>query len=154
MSDPPTRLYSDLSWHGFLRRYVAASFGLNLFWEFAQLPLYTLWHGGSADALVFAPLHCTAGDVFIASLTLLGSILILGNSQWPRQSYVAVATATVVAGLAYTVYSEWLNVYVRTSWGYSDLMPVVLGLGLSPILQWLLIPTAVFAYLSQREQTH
>ena len=50
----------------------------------------------------------------------------------------------MLGGLAYTVFSEWLNVEVRRSWAYSDLMPVLppLGTGLSPVLQWVVIPSA------------
>jgi hypothetical protein len=152
MSPPATPLHSMLPWRGFFLRYVCATFGLNLIWEMAQLPLYTIWKQGSFAELTFAVVHCTLGDVIIACLTLLGSVLCLGNSQWPRERYVNVAAATVAAGLAYTGYSEWLNVYVRKSWAYSDLMPKVMGLGLSPLLQWVIIPTAAFAYLSQRPQ--
>jgi len=45
-------------------------------------------------------------------------------------------------GAAYTVYSEWLNTGVRMAWAYSELMPVVpgIGTGLSPLLQWLVLP--------------
>ncbi len=50
----------------------------------------------------------------------------------------------IALGVAYTGFSEWLNVYLRRSWAYSDWMPLIpLGghrIGLSPILQWLLVP--------------
>ncbi len=48
----------------------------------------------------------------------------------------------MLAGLAYTVFSEWLNVNVRRSWAYSDLMLILppFGTGLSPVLQWLVVP--------------
>jgi hypothetical protein len=152
MSDPSNSLHSSLPWHGFLRRYVAATFALNLIWEFAQLPLYALWKSGSAGALVTSPLHCTVGDAMIATLVLIVALLILGNSRWPQDRYGVVATAAVALGFTYTVYSEWMNVYVRKSWGYSELMPTVVGIGVSPLLQWLIIPTAVFAYLRDRER--
>ena len=37
----------------------------------------------------------------------------------------AVWLVTLLLAIAYTVYSEWLNVNVRRSWAYSDLMPTV-----------------------------
>ena len=51
-------------------------------------------------------------------------------------------TAAIMIGITYTVFSEWLNVEVRRSWSYSPAMPVLpwLGAGLSPILQWLVVP--------------
>ena len=140
---------SNLTWHSFLLRYVAAIAALNLFWEFAQLPFYTLWRNGSVNDLVFAPLHCTLGDVFIGSLALLAAVLILGNSQWPLERYRCVAAGAVLIGLIYTCYSEWVNVYIRKSWAYSDLMPLIptLKIGLIPFSQWLIIPCTVLAYL-------
>ena len=40
------------------------------------------------------------------------------------------------------MFSEWLNVVVRQTWAYSDLMPIVpvIGTGLSPLLQWMAVP--------------
>jgi hypothetical protein len=55
-----------------------------------------------------------------------------------------VGMLAIAFGLAYTGFSEWLNVYARRSWAYSDLMPVIpfagYRIGLSPILQWILVP--------------
>ena len=41
-------------------------------------------------------------------------------------------------------FSEWLNLVIRKSWQYSELMPVVpiVDVGLSPLLQWVLLPPA------------
>ena len=57
---------------------------------------------------------------------------------------------TVAAGLAYTVFSERLNIEVRRSWAYSDLMPVLppVGTGLAPLLQWLVVPAAALWWAS------
>lgn len=34
---------------------------LNLLWEIAQLPLYTIYEEGEPAAIAFAVAHCTAG---------------------------------------------------------------------------------------------
>ncbi len=49
---------------------------------------------------------------------------------------------TIGLGIAYTFFSEWLNVSIRQSWAYSDLMPVVpiIGTGISPVAQWIFLP--------------
>jgi hypothetical protein len=54
-----------------------------------------------------------------------------------------VYVAVLAFGVGYTIYSEWLNVSVRGTWAYSDLMPVVpiIRTGLTPLLQWLVVPT-------------
>ncbi len=49
-------------------------------------------------------------------------------------------------GVVYTAFSEWLNLVVRQSWAYSPLMPVIGGIGLTPLLQWLVIPPLAFRF--------
>ena len=49
--------------------------------------------------------------------------------------------------MAYTAWSEWYNVYRAGSWGYTASMPLIFGIGLSPLLQWLILPPVlVLAY--------
>jgi hypothetical protein len=57
----------------------------------------------------------------------------------------------IALGLAYTIFSEWLNVSVVKSWTYSDLMPLIppLGTGLTPILQWIIVPLLTWASADQ-----
>lgn len=103
------------SWLRFLRLYAAYSAVTHLAWEVVQLPLYMLWQTAPASELVFAVLHCTAGDLIIASVALLLALLALGNSAWPTQGFIGVAVTAIAIGVGYTAYSEWLNVYVRQS---------------------------------------
>ena len=73
----------DPRWLGSLRRYVLASAGLHLVWEILQLPLYTIWWEPFSKQS-FAVLHCTAGDVMIASLSLLSAPVLIGKPDWPQ----------------------------------------------------------------------
>lgn len=118
----------------------------NLAWESAHIPLYTIWHDGTAGEIVFAIVHCTAGDVMIAGAALLGAVLVAGRRVWPHGCHGRVAALAVAGGVLYTVFSEWLNTTVQASWAYTPLMPTlpVLGTGLSPLLQWIVIPLAAF----------
>jgi hypothetical protein len=60
--------------------------------------------------------------------------------------------AFIVVSLAYTIYSEWLNVFVRKSWAYSDILPVIplFGTGLTPVLQWIVVPVIAWRLARQR----
>jgi hypothetical protein len=131
-----------------LRIYLTAVAVANLIWEALQLPLYTIWQTGTLQTQAFAIVHCTIGDVIIASCVLTIALVLTGDGEWPQKRFRRVAILAILLGLAYTVFSEWLNVVVRASWAYSDLMPVMtafgLRVGLSPLLQWLVIPTAAF----------
>jgi hypothetical protein len=120
----------------------------NLLWEVGHVPLYTLWVEGTWGEIAYAVLHCTVGDVMIASICLLLSLAVIGRSAWPRARFGAVALATILMALSYTVFSEWLNTEVRGSWAYREAMPRLPGLdiGLTPILQWIVVPVLAFRW--------
>ena len=126
----------------------------NLVWEIAQLPLYTIWHDATPSKVAFAVLHCTAGDVLIASGSLLGALLLWGNARWPAERYWAVAAIAILGGVAYTMFSEWLNTTVRGAWAYTSSMPrlPVVGTGLTPLAQWLVVPTTAFWWTRRRRR--
>lgn len=130
-------------WPRALRRYILASAVLHLAWEVVQLPLYSIWSEPISKS-AFAVVHCTLGDVMIAGLTLLTALAVLGTSDWPRSRTRAVWLLLLTLGVGYTVYSEWLNVRVKGNWSYTEMMPVIplLGTGLTPLLQWIVVPTA------------
>ncbi|MFN0217386.1 MAG: hypothetical protein ACKVP4_01085 [Hyphomicrobium sp.] len=121
----------------------------HLAWETLQLPLYTIWSSAARWEIAFAVIHCTVGDIMIASSALIAAILVGRFWSWPCRDWKRVAVLTIIFGLSYTAYSEWFNVYVRYAWAYSASMPVVriggIELGLSPLLQWLIVPSVALA---------
>ena len=129
-----------------MRRYFVAIGIGNFFWEGAQLPLYTIWYEGSAREIAFAVLHCTGGDILIASAALLLALLTVANGRWPHDKFVTVAATAILGGIAYTIFSEWLNTEIRGSWAYTDLMPQLplIGTGIAPLAQWIVVPLAAF----------
>jgi len=133
---PGARRFRALCW------YAGLITGANLVWETAQLPFYGLWRDGSPDAIAFAILHCTAGDVLIAMTSELIALLVTGRSSWPAAGAARTGLVATAIGVIYTVFSEWLNVSVRGSWTYAPAMPVLppLGTGLLPVLLWLVLP--------------
>lgn len=88
---------------------------------------------------------CTArlAMPMIAGLPLLVALALFARAPWPSGSAARVYAASLAFGVGYTIY-EWLNTGVRRgSWAYTGLMPVVpvIGTGLAPLMQWLLVPT-------------
>jgi hypothetical protein len=122
--------------------YMAVILVANLIWETLQLPLYTIWTTGTARDKAFAVIHCTLGDALIALSTLILALVSVGTKNWPDERHNLVLAVAIILGVGYTIFSEWLNIVVRTSWAYSSLMPVVpvIGTGLAPLMQWILIP--------------
>lgn len=133
-----------------MRAYVAWLVPAMLAWEIAQLPLYTLWRDGAPGAIAFAVLHCSLGDALIGVAAFAWALLLVGAPDWPASGFRRVLAGTLAIGVAYTVYSEWLNVEIRQAWAYTEAMPRLpwLGTGLAPLLQWVLVPP--FALLAAR----
>ena len=129
-------------WLWALRRYIAVSAIGHLTWEFLHMPLYTIWEEGTTDEIVFAAIHCTGGDILIALAVLTTGLVLAGDEGWPFVRHREVALMTIVLGVSYTVFSEWLNINVREAWAYSPSMPTIpyLGTGLTPTAQWIVVP--------------
>jgi hypothetical protein len=136
------------AWLRGLRVYLVTIAIGNLVWEGLHLPLYTIWSTGTLREQAFAVAHCTLGDLSIALSTLTLALVLAGGHGWPRERFWPVAVLTVIFGVGYTMFSEWLNVVVRASWAYSERMPVIslfgLHIGLSPFLQWIVVPAVAF----------
>lgn len=136
----------SVDWLTALRRYIIVVAIANLLWEFAHIPLYTIATTGTVNEIIFAAVHCTGGDVLIALSCIFLALFLAGDQSWPTKRPRTVATLSILFGVVYTKFSEWLNVSVRKAWAYSDLMPVIpfTETGLSPVLQWIVIPLVGF----------
>lgn len=136
-------------WLALLWRYIALILAMNLAWEVAQVPLYTIWTEGSAREIAFAVVHCTGGDAVIALVSLTVALSLVRPSRWPAEGFAQVLLSATFIGIIVTIVSEWLNVDVLRNWAYSERMPVVprLGTGLAPLLQWVLIPPLCMVWL-------
>src|SRR3546814_18020732 len=79
-------------------------------------------------------------------MTLLGALILAGDPRWPQARFHTVAALAILGGLAYTIFSEWLNTEIRGSWAYADAMPQLplVGAGLSPLAQWIVVPLLAF----------
>jgi len=93
--------------------------------------------------------------VLIAAATYLIAAAPLRNARWIDARRLAGGAVAIVAGISYTTLSEWLNVSVRGSWAYAPVMPQLFGIGLAPLLQWLVVPAATLYMLRARDRgTH
>jgi len=121
----------------------ASAFFLNFFWEMAQSPLYEDINRKSYSEILLSRLHCTLGDVLI----LLGAYWIVtwwaGDRYWVIDFRVRDVMVFTVLGLGYT--SEWVNIDIRSAWGYAAAMPRVpwISTGLAPLIQWLFLPPLI-----------
>jgi hypothetical protein len=99
------------AWAGF-------AFALNLVWEIAQLPLYTIYSTGTLKEIAFALAHCTVGDVLTAVSSFILGLIATRRPDWPVSRPLLGGMVAMLFGLAYTAFSEWQNVYQTGSWSY------------------------------------
>ena len=135
-------------WLRVLRRYLLFIALGNMLWELMQMPGFADWNEASWKWIAFIVVMGTLGVILIAATSLVLVLVIIGDESWPaqRSSYWRVAALATLAGVAYTTYSEWRHAVVLHHWRYSARMPLVpiFGVGLFPLLQWILIPPIAF----------
>lgn len=116
------------------------AFVTNFVWEMLQAPLYVgmtqlpWWRGAAVCALA------TVGDVVITLVAYAGATA-GRNRWWLLRPSIRRVTLYLAVGLVVTLVFEVVNVYVTHRWSYASAMPLMLGIGLSPIAQWLILPT-------------
>jgi hypothetical protein len=133
--------------------WILITLALHLAWEILQLRYYTIWNHGNYQTIASAVLHCTLGDGLISAALWFAAGALLRNWRWLCADIWRGGMLVWPLGLAYTAWSEWRNVYVLGSWQYADMMPLLAGIGLLPLLQWILVPPIswlLFRHLATR----
>ena len=121
----------------------ALAFVLNLTWEIGHVRLYTIWAAADGMSVAWALLHCSVGDVMIALALFALAGIVLRRADWPASRPWTGGAIVVIGAIAFTAWSEWYNVYRAGNWGYTASMPLIFGIGLSPLLQWIILPPAM-----------
>ena len=126
-------------------------FLLNFVWEFWQVPLY----GEIPDAPHWEAVKtctlATFGDVVIVLVAFWTAAGLARDRHWVAHPAAGVVAAFVAVGVSITLAAEYLATEVWDRWSYGDLMPIIpgLGIGASPVLQWIVVPLALIP-LSRR----
>ena len=123
---------------------------VNYLWELVQTPLYEgmddfsrmLWHC----------LVASLGDGLLVLLIFGVGWLMTGRRDWFISPGVRGYALMLATGLVIAVVVEWVAVRIAGQWDYNDGMPVVplLGVGLAPIAQMLLLPPLIFHLVARR----
>lgn len=128
------------------------SFLLHLAWEYWQVPFFRgmadqpHWVGVKACTLA------TLGDAGIALSAFWATAIVAKNRSWivwPNRRDIAIFLGV---GVLVTILFEALATGLLQRWAYSDTMPrvPVIGTGLLPLLQWLVIPLIVIWFVRRQ----
>jgi hypothetical protein len=120
-------------------------------WEFTQSPFFEDISQDLNDIILFR-LHCTLGDVIILFEIAAVLFLIRWTWKWILHPKLGDYLLFTLMGITYTAFSEYVNVYVRGSWGYSDMMPILplIEVGVIPLIQWLVLPSIILTITSRQ----
>jgi hypothetical protein len=139
-TEPPVKLRSILD---VLELNVAIfALLLNFPWEFLQAPLFKNMVSAPHWSAVKACGLATLGDAMIALVAFWSVAAVVRSRRWILQPTPRQIAGFVGVGLLITVVAERLGTGPLHRWAYAPAMPVmpILGVGLSPILQWLALP--------------
>lgn len=122
--------------------FLALTVALHFLWEIAQAPLFSSMRELSFAQAFLVCLRATFGDVVLGSAAYLVIALASQNLRWGSQPGGGRLAAFSLVGVAATIALE-LHATGTGRWIYADSMPrlPLLGVGLSPVLQWIIVPS-------------
>ena len=127
---------------------------LNFPWETLQAPLFVGMGEAPYSEAIRGCLRATLGDVVIMLLAYWIVSLTIRNRRWVLAPRAAHLTGFIALGVLITAVIEWLATrgHWIGSWSYSAGMPVVpgVGIGLSPLLQWVIVPPLVVWFVRRQ----
>ena len=125
------------------------AFLLNFAWELGHYSLYKgfVYDGPHVAFLGLASL----ADTIMAGLLYFGFALIYKDGSWIQRLTVSRTTWLILAGGLGAATSEMAHLSAG-NWAYTDRMPLVFGIGLTPLPQFSMLPLLVYRlglYLSK-----
>jgi hypothetical protein len=127
------------------------AFLVNYPWEFLQAPWYQAmsemphWEGVKFCS------WAAVGDGLLA-IVAFWAVALFRSRGWLRRPTPGTIAGFTAIGLALTIAVEWLatDVWGRWSYGADMLTMPLLGTGLAPFLQWLLLPPLVVGIVARQ----
>lgn len=126
----------------FLSLFFLFSFLLNFVWEVTQAPLYTATGLGTRNIAPFIAIRwwVSFGDAFTILAAYLITSVIFRNKRWIAETILGPWVVFFSGLVAWQAGVEYFSVYVWHRWAYGAFMPTIFGIGISPLLQMLILP--------------
>lgn len=118
------------------------SFLLHFVWEMWQIPFFLAIPNDPHWAGVAACTQATFGDAGISLVAFWCVAAMTRSRRWILDPSPSQVAGFVAVGLAITIIFEALATGPMERWTYSPSMPTlpILGTGIVPLIQWLLLP--------------
>lgn len=111
------------------------AFLINFLWESIHaIFLYTCCLNMRAPEFVRLISYASLIDsVIISGLFII--ISFISGPYWIKNTRKKEAFIFIISALIVAIWIEYRGVYLLQKWQYSDLMPIIFGIGLSPMIQ-------------------
>ncbi len=128
------------------------SYLLHFQWELFQLPLFSGFNNVNYYDVIFHCTKATFGDVIIAIVAFFLASIFVRSRRWILEKNSTARGVFLFTGILITIGFEVLATGPLNRWEYAETMPIipVLGVGVSPVAQWIFIPMLV-VWFSQRQ---
>jgi hypothetical protein len=131
--------------------FIFFSYILNATWEWTQSPFF-IDTTSDLNTIVWYRIHCSLGDTLILLIGFTLISLYHKGIQWVYHPKAGDYLILILLGFFYTFLSEYLNVYVRHAWPYSQYMPLMpfTHIGIIPLVQWIILPPTIL-FITNRQ---
>lgn len=121
-----------------------AGYLLNFLWESLHAVFFYEHHNFEAARYILMIAYVALMDGIYILLMYAATGILWRNIFWIERFNAKHAMTAAVIGLAVATIIEYNAVYVSKRWAYNELMPVVFGIGISPLIQLSLTGLSAF----------
>ena len=121
------------------------SFAFHFVWEMLQVPTYQGMSTMEHWAGIMVCTQATVGDVGFALTAFWITAVFRRSRRWMLSSSIPDVLLFLAVGMILTIGFEYYYVEIAHRWTYATWMPLVppFGTGLSPFMQWIIVPPLV-----------
>ncbi len=128
------------------------SFLVNFVWEMWQVPFYESLSRMDHMNAVRICTQASIGDGVISLLAFWSAAAVVGSRLWFQSLTPTPVLMFWAVGIGITIVMEWLATGPLDRWQYAANMPrlPILGTGLLPLLQWILLPAVILLFVRRQ----
>lgn len=121
-----------------------AAYALHFAWEMGQSTLFIPMYRLQVRTATAWCARAAGWDVVIGIAAYLAAALAARRLLWIRERKWLPVAVYFAVGLGVTIAIERWAISVGR-WQYREAMPTIAGIGLTPLLQWIVVPAAIIA---------
>ncbi|TKR53508.1 hypothetical protein D7I39_20330 [Allopusillimonas ginsengisoli] len=125
---------------------------INFIWEMLQMPLFSYPENASLAQINLACIQASVGDATMVVIAFWFVAYLRKSRAWFLHPSASSLALFLLPGIIMTIAFEAIATELLHRWTYADSMPIlpILGTGLAPLGQWLVLPPAILFILRRQ----